>query len=228
MARNPSVHQHAINRLEERFGISKEWLMNELDSGKFIWLKGNGNGRAMTKDRSAHLFYLPQKNEYCIVIMDDRERLAITVLTEEMAKKSTWAKSINDVVKLKAKNIALGIDSNYDSKFLSLYALERGGLKVTVNAHSYDSNFNPIRITITNIIIDADQIDTDSNTCTLTQPQFQEVESLTLSKIHEKKILPYCDFYITTGGGKSAALANKFSSISSLIEAENARRWFDG
>ncbi|GAC13941.1 hypothetical protein [Aliiglaciecola lipolytica] len=40
--------------------------------------------------------------------MDDRSRLAIKVLTEEMTLDSSWGKRLDPTAKLKAKRIALG------------------------------------------------------------------------------------------------------------------------
>ena len=59
----------------------------------------------MKKVRSGHLIYIPDTDEYCVVIMDDRSRLAITVLTEDMAIKSSWGRGLTDAAKLKAKRI---------------------------------------------------------------------------------------------------------------------------
>lgn len=98
------IHNHAIERLQERFSTDKAWLLHELENGCFVWLKGSGHSSHAINIRSGHLIYLPHRNEYCVVIMDNRSRLAITVLNEEMALKSSWGKGLDEVAKLKAKS----------------------------------------------------------------------------------------------------------------------------
>lgn len=126
MTINPTLHSHAVARVQERFGLDESWLLEILDSGRFVWLKGAGNSGNVKRVRSGHLIYLPERNEYCVVVMDDRKRLAITVLTEEMARNSPWGSGLDQTAKLKAKRIALGEEVVDDSNFIRLYAEERG------------------------------------------------------------------------------------------------------
>ena len=95
MAIQPTLHTHAIDRLKDRFNLDKSWLLNELEHGRFVWLKGHGASGNIKKVRSGHLFYLQDKDDYCVVVMDDRSRLAITVLTETMALKSSWGRGLD-------------------------------------------------------------------------------------------------------------------------------------
>ncbi len=128
MVSGPSVHNHAAKRLKERLSVDVSWLIDVLEQGRFVWLKGAGDSGNAKRVRSGHLIYLPNRNEYCVVVMDDRSRLAITVLTEDMALNSSWGKGLDQAAKLKAKRLALGEEAVHDINFLLLYAEDRGEL----------------------------------------------------------------------------------------------------
>jgi hypothetical protein len=128
----PVLHNHAIERVQERFGLDDSWLMEKLDSGHFVWLRGAGNSGDAKFVRSGHLIYIPEKNEYCVVVMDDRKRLAVTVLTEDMARHSSWRNGLDETAKLRAKRIALGEEVVDDCNFLRLFAEERGRISLTL------------------------------------------------------------------------------------------------
>ncbi len=221
----PAIHNHAIERLQERFGIDEEWLLQELENGRFVWLKGFGDSGDAQKVRSGHLLYLPQRDEYCVVIMDDRVRLAITVLTEEMALRSSWSKGLDRAAKLKAKKIAMGAEEVADSNFLRLYAEERGCVSVSVRARTYSYEWKPVVVTLCKVCLEADQINPIDDSCTLSQPHLMSVSQALMERVENKEIRPYCELFVSTTNDKSVKLANKIEGVSSLDEAEYARRW---
>ena len=225
MVNSPSLHNHAIERLQERFNEDKEWLLNELENGRFVWLKGSGDSGIARGVRSGHLLYIPNKNEYCVVIMDDRSRLAITVLTEEMALNSPWEKGINEAAKLRAKRIALGEEIIDDCHFLRLYAEERGELVVSVRARTVSHDWKPLTCLIYKTSIKAEQVDTENRHCRLTDDQMNEVLKVIKDKIAGQEMRPYCELSVCTGRGKSALISNTIANIFRLDEAESARRW---
>lgn len=226
MVSTPSVHIHAIERLMERFGVEKSWLLNELEQGRFVWLKGNGDSRDAKSVRSGHLIYNSHKNEYCIVVMDDRSRLAVTVLTEEMAIKSPWSKGLDRAAKLRAKRIALGEDAINDINFFLLYAEDRGELSVTLQLKTFLYSWNPVVLSIYKTNIKPEQIDILNKCCTLSEEQINEASRIIIGKIAAKEMRPYGKFYLKTGSGKFAVISNKSDFISDLENAEGASRWF--
>jgi hypothetical protein len=226
MSTPPSLHNHAIDRLKERFGVDESWLLHELENGRFVWLKGYGNSVNTNKVRSGHLLYIPNRNDYCIVIMDNRSRLAITVLTEDMALKSSWAKGVDEAAKLRAKRIALGEEEVNDCNFIRLYAEERGKLSINVQIRTVLYNWDPIVLNLYKTNIVADQVNPKGNYCTLTECQMNDVSIAINRKLTDKKIRPYCELFVSTGSRKRTALvSNKLDGLSSLENAEQARRW---
>ena len=225
MVKPPSLHNHAIDRLQERFGVDKSWLLKELESGRFVWLKGSGHSGSAKNVRSGHLLYIPNKNEYCIAIMDGRSRLAITVLTEEMALKSPWGQGLDEEAKLRAKRVALRGEDVDDSDILRLYAEERGELSVNVRARTVSHDWKPIVLSIYKTSIKAKQIDTKNKCCTLTDDQMVEVSKVINERIVAKEMRPYCEIFVSAGRGKSTLISNTISETSDLEDAESARRW---
>jgi hypothetical protein len=221
----PSIHNHAVERLKERFGVDESWLRDKLEQGEFVWLKGSGNSCNAKYVRSGHLIYLPSKNEYCIVVMDDRSRIAITVLTEDMALNSSWGKGLDKAAKLKAKRLALGEEAVRDINFLFLYAEDRSELSVTIQAKTISYDWNPLRQSISKIKIKPEQIDIDRNCCTLSNEQMDAVSKSISEKIANKEIRPYCELSLRTGRGKTALISNKLNVASDLENAELAMRW---
>lgn len=219
------AHRHAVDRLQERFGLDESWLRQELDSGRFVWLKGSGNSGTTMKVRSGHLIFVPNRNEYCVVVVDDRSRLAITVLTEEMARHSSWGSGLNEAAKLKAKRLALGEEMVDDSQFLRLYAEERGGLLLKLRIKTLTYEWNPTVQTVCTAKVLAEQIDMQSKRCTLTPSQENEVANFVSKKIANREIRPYCDFYLMSNRGRSVLVVNKFDGIVGLEDGEMARRW---
>jgi hypothetical protein len=57
----PVLHNHAIERVQERFGLDDSWLMEKLDSGHFVWLRGAGNSGDAKFVRSGHLILFLRK-----------------------------------------------------------------------------------------------------------------------------------------------------------------------
>ena len=225
MVSDPSVHNHAIERLKERFGVDKSWLINELGQGRFVWLKGAGDSGNAKNVRSGHLIYLPHINEYCIVVMDDRSRLAITVLTEDMALNSSWGKGLDQAAKLRAKRIALGKEAVDDINFLLLYAKDRDELSVTVQARTVSYDWKPIVLSIYKTNVKPEQIDIVRKCCTLSGEQMDKVSMSISEKIAVKEIRPYCELSVRTGGGKAALISNNLDMVSDLENAKYAKRW---
>ncbi len=225
MAIKPSLHSHAINRLNERYALDEAWLLQELENGRFVWLKGSGDSGNIKKVRSGHLIYIPNRDEYCVVIMDDRSRLAITVLTEDMALRSSWAKSIDKAAKLRAKRIVLGEEEVNDSNFLRLYAEERGELSVNIRVRTVSYDWKPIILTLLKISIKAEQIDPKENHCTLTESQAKEISTIIEHKVATEEIRPYCELFVSTGKGKAALISNKISQFYDLEIAGQIGRW---
>jgi hypothetical protein len=144
MAIKAKLHTHAVDRFQERFGVDKSWPLNKLESGRFVWLKGSGHSGIAKNVRSGHLLYLPHIDDYCVVAMDDRSKLVITVLTLGMALNSSWGKGLDDATKLKVKRISLGKELIDDSQFLRIYAEERGQLVASVRAKTVKYDWEPI------------------------------------------------------------------------------------
>jgi len=220
----PKLHSHAVSRAQERFGLDNATtLLEALDSGRFVWLKGAGNSGAARGVRSGHLIFLPEKNEHCVVVMDDRRRLAITVLTEEMARKSSWTDGLNEASKLKAKQIALGKEVVHDSNFLRLYAEERGGISLKLIARAFTHDWKVISVSICKFEIAAEQIDPSLKTCLLTQSQEEEAAACIAIKIKAQVVRPYCDFSAHSGH-RSVPIASQIAGTLSLEDGETARR----
>ena len=225
MENKPSLHNHAVERLQERFRLEESWLQNELEHGRFVWLRGAGSDGVVKKVRSGHLIYIPHIDEYCIVIMDDRSRLAITVLTEDMALKSAWREGLDDASKLKAKRIALGYEAVSDSNFLHLYAQERGELSVNVCARTVSYDWEPVVLTLCKITIKAEQVNISKNCCLLADDQMTAVSKLISEKITAKEMRPCCELFVRTGRGKSVIISESVDGVFCLDDAENAKRW---
>ena len=225
MVNKPSLHSHAIDRLDERYGLDEPWLLHEIENGRFVWLKGSGDSGNIKKVRSGHLLYIPTRDEYCVVIMDGRSRLAITVLTEDMALKSSWAKGIDEAAKLRAKRLVLGDEEVHDSNFLRLYAKERGELSVSVHVRTVLYDWKPIVIKLFKTSIKAEQINPKEHVCTLTDSQIKQTIIIIEQKVAEKKMRPYCELFISAGNGKTALVSNKIDKVSNLEIADQARRW---
>lgn len=227
MESNFSLHNHAIERLQERFGVDESWLINELEEGKFFWLKGAGDCGDVKNVRYGHLLYLPHRNDYCIAVIDYRSKFVITVLTEEMALNSSWGKGLDQAAKLKAKRIALGEEAVNDTTFLRLYAEERGGeLLVTVRAKTVAYDWSPIvALAICKIRIKSKQFNVETNCCSLLSEQMDEVTKSLNDKILAREIRPYCELTVNTGGGKTAFISNNLEGLSDMENAETARRW---
>lgn len=219
------VHDHAKSRLHERFNIEFSWLQNELDNGRFVWLKGSGNSRELKSVRSAHLIYIAHLDQYCVVVIDDRSRLVVTVLTEEMALNSSWKNGVTESAKLKAKRIALGRDTIDDSYFISLYSKEREKLEVTVRAKTVTNNWDPKTVPLCKITIEADQIDILKKSCKLSEVQKDEVSKSFFEKVNSKEIKAYANFYISTSRGKMIAVQNMIQGVGSLEDADSIKRW---
>lgn len=225
MVNEPKVNQHAVQRLNERFGVDESWLLNELRQGRFVWLKGSGDSCNAKNVRSGHLIYIPHRKEYCIVVMDDRSRLAITVLTEDMAINSSWGKGLDQAAKLKAKRRALGKEAVDDINFLLLYAEDRGELSVTVIAKTVSYDWEPLVRSIYKTNIKPEQLDVDRMCCSLSEEQMDAVTRIIIEKIATKEIRPYCTLYARTSKGKAALISNKLDAVADLESAEIARRW---
>lgn len=225
MVSDPSVHNHAAERLKERFGIDESSLIDVLEQGRFVWLKGSGDSGNAKNVRSGHLIYLPNRNEYCVVVMDDRSRLAITVLTEDMALNSSWGKGLDQAAKLKAKRLALGEEAVHDISFLLLYAEDRGELSVTVQARTVSYDWKPVVMSICKTSIKPEQIDIDGQCCTLSDEQMDAVSRSISEKIAGKEMRPYCELSVRTGSGKTASISNQLNVASDLESAEIAKRW---
>ena len=103
--------------------------------------------------------------------------------------------------------------------------LKREGLTVNVRARTVSFDWKPILLTICKTIITAEQVNTNKNCCTLTADQMGEVSKSISELIVTKEIRPYCEFFISTGSGKTTLISNKLDNISILENAENARRW---
>lgn len=214
-----NIHKHAIERLQERFGVGKEWLLHELENGRFVWLQSSSYSRDTKNVRSGYLIYLPNKNEYCVVIIDNRSRLAITVLNEEMALNSSWGKGIDETAKLKAKRTVLGKETIDDSYFLHLYAKERGKLTVRVCARTFLYDWKPVKCVIYKTCIEAMQIDAKNKVCTLSNEQIVEVSKIFNQKIEKKEVRPFCELLITTSNGKNLLVSNRIIGTSCIDEA---------
>lgn len=225
MVCDPSVHNHAAERLKERLGVDESWLIDVLEQGRFVWLKGSGDSGNVKNVRSGHLIYLPNRKEFFVVVMDDRSRLAITVLTEDMALNSSWGKGLDQAAKLKAKKLALGQESVDDINFLLLYAEDRGELSVTVQAKTVSYDWNPVVRAIYKTSIKPEQIDIDRKCCTLSDEQMDAISRSISEKIASKEIRPYCELLVRTSGGKTALISNQLNAASDLESADIARRW---
>ena len=225
MASDPSVHNHATERLKERVGVDEAWLIDVLEQGRFVWLRGAGDSGNAKKVRSGHLIYHPNRGEYFVVVMDDRSRLAITVLTEDMALSSSWGKGLDQAAKLKAKRLALGKEAVHDTNFLRFYAEDRGELSVTVRARTVSNDWKPVVRSIYKTSIKPEQIDIDRKCCTLSDEQVDAVSRLISEKIASKQMLPYCELSVSTARGKIALVSNQLNVASDLESAELAKRW---
>jgi len=199
--------------------------MERLEQGEFVWLKGSGHSGNAYGVRSGHLIYLPDQDDYCVVVVDDRRRLAITVLTEEMGLNSSWANGITGAAKLKAKRISLGNEVVPDSHVLRLYAEEREGLSLTVRARTFTYDWVAKIVNLQKITVTPEQIDPEADHCTLSELQEAQVKEQIHLKVSEQIIRPYGELFVATGKGKQTAVSNKFEGFESVTLAEQAMRW---
>ena len=226
MATKFTVHGHALKRLHERFGYEGSWLIEQIAQGRFVWLKGAGDAGSIKKVRSGHLIYVPDKDEYCVVVMDDRSRLAITVLTEDMALKSSWANGITEATKLKAKKVSVG--GVHDASFIHASATDRGELQVNVRVRTFSKDWKPSVLTLAKIAIGADAVDIQSNVCSLTNDQIAMISAVVICKISTEEMQPYGDFFVSSGKDKRVPVKFSLPGFSSLAVGEQVRRWQGG
>lgn len=219
-ARPPRVHPHAAQRLGERFDLDADWLQAQLEAGQFVWLKASGNPL-----RSGHLFYLPDRDQYFLVVMDNRSRLAITVLTEDMATRSSWWRGLTPAAKLKARQRALGHAAVGDFDFLALYAVTRETLAVRLALRTYDKDWQGIVKTLMPIELTEDQFDPESRAVNLNELQMLEADARLKHMLQSSGIKPYGQLFVYTTGGRSVDVLNPSSVIGALEDAESVRRW---
>ncbi|HHQ4593695.1 TPA: hypothetical protein ACSP2D_002976 [Aeromonas veronii] len=220
-----TLHPHAVRRLTERFAIDPSWLLHELECGRFVWLRGAGGCGDIKYVRAGHLLYLPQRDEFCVVIVDCRTNIAITVLTEVMSLNSTWAKSINEVTRKRAKLIALSHEDDSPGESLMSLIKIKGELTVTVQARTFSSTWSAKIVSLCKVKISASQIDLDAETCTLTDEQFDMVSTVLMNKIAERNMVNFCEIYICCKKGNVMAVSNSIKGIFSITDAESIMRW---
>ncbi|WP_240224700.1 hypothetical protein [Rheinheimera hassiensis] len=221
------LHEHAIQRLNERFGLDEAYLHDILNQGKFVWLNGAGHGGKRINSRSGHLIYIPDQDSYCIVVMDNHSRLAVTVLNEEMAINSNFNCRFDEVSKLRAKRLALGYDAVPDINFLYLHAQSRTETPITIQIRTFSYNWKPVTCSIYKTTIKPDQINIERNYCTLADDQMNTLSCSILEKVNNKEIRPYCELWVSTGGGKRVKVSNKLDVVSTLENAELEMRWLN-
>lgn len=225
MADSPSVTNHAIDRLKERFDIDDDWLIDQLEQGRFVWLPGSGDGKDEKKIRSGHLLYIPSLDAFCVAVMDNRSRRAITVLTEEMATNSSWGKGINDSAKLRAKRMMLGDVAVDDIEFIRLQVKESEKVPATVLARSVNYKWEGVVISLCKINLKHSSIDIESKAIMLSGEQIKLVSGCIKERINGKEMRPFCHLFLRTNRGHKASIANKFPMLSDLQSADLARRW---
>ncbi|MBD1389522.1 hypothetical protein IC617_08785 [Neiella sp. HB171785] len=225
MANDVSVHNHASERLETRFGVDTDWLTGMLEQGRFVWLKGTGHSFDAKSVRSGHLIFIPEKHEYCVAVMDDRKRLAITVLTEKMALNSSWGEGLNHKTKLRAKRLALDEETVPDIHFLLMQAQDNQELAVTVQARTVSYDWKPVVRNLYKTRITPEQLDVDSKCCTLTSEQMNAVSKAIHDRLESQAMRPYCELLVRSAKGKKALISNTLDSVSDLQNATIAMRW---
>lgn len=225
MRQNPKVAGHASERLSSRFYEDEAWLLAEIEACRFVQLKGAGLAKDGEAVRSGNLIFHPPSGEFCVAVLDDRLRLVVTVLTEEMARRSSWGKDLTDATKLLAKRRALGPDLVPDSHFLKLYAAERAGLQVNLRLRSVDKNWDAIHLTLAKITLTPDQIDIEENSCVLSEDQFRSASEKLNTLVQEATIRPFLYVHVTTTNDRSVTVTNRFRGFKDIEEAELMRRW---
>lgn len=223
---NISFTEHAESRIIDRFHVSAEWLVRKLNEKQFVWVSGYGHDGADLNVRGAALVYIQDSDECCLAIIDMRNHNVVTVLTEEMAKRSSWSKGINDKAKLSAKQAMLGNNVVHDSLFLHLYSTHRSGTNLLIKVRTIDANWNPLSLTLSKLKFMPEQFDLVNNCARLTDSQENEVKTILLDKVTAREIHPFCEIFACTRT-RNIKIVNKIDGFFDLEEAENHRRWFD-
>lgn len=218
-----SVHYHAAERSLERIGKSEIWLLEQIDEQKTLRLPGKGRSQSGTKVRSGHLLYVPESSKFFVLVIDDRKRLVITVLNEEMAVNSDWGEELS--IKSKLKAIRAAGERVPDGAFIQEFAAQRGGAPVTVRIRSLDIEWKPKMVNLQKLMLEPDRINTECNEVQLTPEEVDETRSAIRKLISEQVIRPFGDVFLTTGRGKTMRVKAAEFGIGSLGDAEMARRW---
>lgn len=72
MVNKTNVNSHSLLRIKERFSITEKWLIEEIENGNFVWLAGTGNNKSKEKVRHGDLLFIPEVDEYGVVVIDSR------------------------------------------------------------------------------------------------------------------------------------------------------------
>lgn len=207
----------------ERIGKSDAWLLEQIDQQKTVRLVHKGSDRFGARVRSAHLLYVTELSEFFVLVMDDRKRLVVTVLTEEMALKSRWREGLTDENRLRARRRAGELVP--DGAFLQEYANQRGATPVNLRVLGVGKNWKRRSFTLLKLLLEPERIDVERNEVVLTSEESDRARSALQQLIAEGRMLPYGEILLVTGHGKQLDIRPVNLGIGSLSDAELARRW---
>lgn len=220
----PILNSHADERLKERTEVSRDWLVEQIELGNYVLLKGKGKAIGACFIMSGYLIYLAEQDTYCLVVVDDRFRKGITVLSERMIHHSTWNKGFDEKSKLRAKRLILGEEIVNDSQILSLRSKEGLPFKVRIRSPEWDT-WEIKALNLCKINIFSNQFNTEENSCYLDSEQRIEVEKLIQELIISKSIYPFAEVFIANSHNRQIKVTNVFKDIGSLEEAAVYYRW---
>jgi len=224
MSKRVSIVEHAMNRLVERFSVEQDLLIGLIESGRTVRLKGLGNACDARGVRSGHLCFVAEPNGFCVAVMDDRHRVVITVLTDQMAaENSDWAEGVDDVAREKARQLATGDQSS--GKLIQAYAKRKLRLPMNVQLATVSIDWIPKVRMVAKIEISEDQVDAKNNVCVLTSDQRELIAREILVLLSEGLIRPYGHVFLVKKNGPKLDVDDRFEGLSPLSEADTARRW---
>lgn len=221
----PQIVDHAMERAMERFGLDGEELRLAIERGKAHRLNATRYARGQQGVRSAYLLYLVSRDEFCMVIQDDRNRAIITVLTFEMAMNSVWGPELTEVALLRARKMA---DERIDEGQVLAAQIRMGGSKIqNLRIRTFSWDWRSCLVNLTKLSCTADQIDALKHTCTLTDAQLAAAREAFDLAVQDKRIRPYGELFLANSKNRVMPVSNVVPWLKGIQDGELAMRWGD-
>lgn len=209
----------------ERFGLNGEELCLAIELGKAHRLNITRYARGQQGVRSAYLIYLAGRDEYCMVIQDDRNRAIITVLTFDMAVNSDWGAELTEVALLRARRMA---NERIDEGQILSAQIRTGGSKIqNLRIRTFSWDWRSCMVNLIKISCTVDQIDPLSHSCRLTDAQLTAAREAFDLEVQKNEIRPYGELFIANGKNRVMPVSNVVPWLKGIQDGELAMRWGD-